>query len=120
MGTPEGEQSGCLVLTIVERCRHRGDELEAAAASVAAVDELAAQLERELRERRRKTREQAEREGIRQAQEADEARLRAIDERYACDLAEREDQLRAEDERARRSEAEREAASLAAALRRRP
>jgi hypothetical protein len=107
-------------ITMVEHRRHRGDELEEAAASVAAVDELAADMERRLRDRRRKKRERAERERIRQAQEADEARLRAIDERHARELAEGEAQLRAEADRARQSDAEREAASLAKALRRDP
>jgi hypothetical protein len=107
-------------ITVIERCRHRGDELEEAAESVAAVDEMAAHLERQIRDRQRKKRERAQRERIRRAQEADDARLGAIDERHARELAEREDQLRAEDEQARHSEAEREAASLAQALRREP
>jgi|1185.fasta_scaffold97106_2 hypothetical protein len=113
-------EPGSKKVTILERRNHRGDELEDAAASVAAVDERAAQLEREVRDRRRAERQAAERERHRQAQEAEDARLRAIDDQHARELAEREDQLRAEDARSRRREAELEAEALAKALRREP
>jgi hypothetical protein len=114
------QEPGSREVTVIEHRCHRGDELEEAATSVAAVDDRAAQLERELRDRRRAERIARELERHRQAQEAEEARLRAIDERHARELAEREARLRSEDEQACRREAESEADSLARALRREP
>ena len=113
-------EPGAREVTIIERRHHRGEELEEAAAAVAAVDARAAELERQVRDRQQAERQVAEDERRRQLAEAEDARLRAIDDHHRRELAEREAELRTEDERLRRDEAQREAESLARALRREP
>jgi hypothetical protein len=105
--------------SVAEQRLFAGDEVEAAVAWRAEVEELAAAAERKHREQIAGRRAAAQQARLRERRAAEDARMQAIEDAHERDLAAREVQLAAEDRRARERERELEAEALARALRRR-